>query len=1260
MKNLLSGSFACTYKLSGPRGGSSRVFKAISLVSGWWLCACLTAGAEPRSFEIPAWAFDRGNAATYTNQWADVKPMVAFGGTAPVIVEYDINFPASGTYTLEINYAAADPRPVELQMDDKTVAQVCRQATGAWETSKAAWEKSAQLFIPAGPRTFRLQRADAFPHVVSLRFTAEEIPTGWVVKRPKARKLSDGPPRPVFVPYEPELNTAALRRAIMHLQGAFGERYGKAASFLKRLEEIESLPAKDAAARRTFARLQREALVDSNPLCDFDRLLLIKRSTRGPDLGLPYNWQSNSSLPAHGYDDALCAVNYKQEDAALETVFKPAQDVFVGDVDLHWNASKALFSSVGTNGRWQVFEIQLPGGPAAQVRQLTGEQPDVDAYDACYLPDGRILFTCTACFIGVPCVYGSSHVANLYRMDADGRNIRQLCFDQEHDWCPTVMNDGRVLYTRWEYADTPHSNTRLLFRMNPDGTGQAEFLGSNSYWPNSFFYARPIPGDPSRVISVIGGHHDNPRMGELVLFDAAQGRREAEPAVQRIPGFGIKVERVIKDGLALASWPKFLHPYPLDGSFFLVSCKPTPNSPWGVYLVDVFDNLVPLLQLPDYALFEPIPWRPTQVPPVIPDKVDPRSKDAVVIIEDIYSGDGLQGVPRGAVKALRVFTYHFAYQEMGGLLGVVGADGPWDIKRVLGTVPVSEDGSAKFLVPANTPISLQPLDAEGKAMQLMRSWMTAMPGETVQCVGCHETQNSAPPSRQAAALSQPPAKIKPWRGPVRGFSFSREVQPVMDKYCVSCHNGKPGADGARICDLRGSVMLTNWTSVTPGNGGGHAGKFSVGYDAVVRYVRRPGIESDYHMLTPMEFHADTTDLVQMLKAGHQGVRLDEEAWDRLITWIDLNCPYHGTWGAIDKPGKQVARRRDLLRLYGGVEDDPETIREAEFTTLNSAPNEPQPPGTAANNSSRAPQLSAAGWPFDAAEAHRRQSKAAPSPSRSIDLGHGIKLDLVIIPPGEFVMGSTNDGPQSIARIKEGYWMAPREVDNRTYALFDPAHDSRVEDKNTYQFGVHGYPSNEPDQPVVRVSWDEASAFCRWLSARTGQKFALPSEAQWEYACRAGTATPFNYGDFDTDFSAHANLADRRLSDFASDPYSVDVPLKNPTRFDDWIPKDTRFYDKALVAVRPGQYRTNAWGLYDMHGNVSEWTRSDYVAEGAAGLSQAATGDANRKAVRGGSWRDVPQRSTSSFRLSYQPWQRVYNVGFRVICEARAEDLTARK
>ena len=104
----------------------------------------------------------------------------------------------------------------------------------------------------------------------------------------------------------------------------------------------------------------------------------------------------------------------------------------------------------------------------------------MDNYDACYLPDGRIIFDSTRCFHGVPCVGGSNTVANLCLMDADGSHVRQLCFDQDHDWYPTVLNDGRVLYTRWEYTDSPHYFTRLLFHMNPDGTDQMEYYGSNS------------------------------------------------------------------------------------------------------------------------------------------------------------------------------------------------------------------------------------------------------------------------------------------------------------------------------------------------------------------------------------------------------------------------------------------------------------------------------------------------------------------------------------------------------------------------------------------------------------------------------------------------------------------------------------------------------------------------------------------------------------------------------------------------------------
>ncbi len=1234
----------------------------LSLVASLLFSPSLLAG----QFEIPAWEFDRGNAATFTKEYADAGPMIAYGGRNPILSEYDIDFPASGSYELTIRYASGEARPVDLLFDGKRVATVCRSATGSWNTSGSAWEKSASLYIPAGKHTLRLQRKDSFPHIVALRFDSPEIPSGCVLKRPGARHLGDPPPVPPFEPYAPEINITALRLAVQDLIATFGTRYSQGPGWLAQLNTLEAElrdPAKSGAAKAALADLQREALVEANPWIDFDELLLVRRNNTGPDLGLPRNWESNCSLPKRGYADALCLLPIRTRHGALTTLYKPDKDLFIGDVDLEFDGNRLLFSSVGTHNRWQVFELSLAGlrdapkgvvprnhTPLTQstVRQLTGDQSDVDSYDACYLPDGRIIYSSTAPFIGVPCVYGSAHVANLFVMNADGTGIRRLCFDQEHDWCPTVLNNGRILYSRWEYADTPHSNTRLLFHMNPDGTEQMEFMGSNSYWPNAFFYARPIPGSPSRVVAVIGGHHDNPRMGELILFDTAQGRYEAGGVVQRIPGHGKKVEPIIRDGLTLDSWPKFLHPFPVSDKQFLVSCKPTPDAPWGLYLADVFDNLVPLAQQSDSALFEPIPLRQSPRPPIIPDKVNLARKDATVVIQDIYAGDGLRGLPRGSVKSLRLFTYHFAYQEMGGLLGVVGADGPWDIKRVIGTVPVNPDGSAHFKVPANTPISIQPLDADGKALQLMRSWMTAMPGEVVQCVGCHERQNSAPPPRPAVALDGPPTEITPWHGPTRGFSYAREVQPVIDHHCIRCHDGHTGADGVQVSDLRGTEKLKGWKSITPGNGGEHAGKFSVGYNELQRHVRRPGIESDYHVLTPMEFHADTTDLVQLLKKDHHGVALDPESWDRLITWIDLNCPYHGTWGEeIDKPGEQRARRRDLLKLYAGLEDDPEAV-------LNLPPVRLPPVAAPSVASASSPSPIVTGWPFDAAEAKRRQADGRRETHRVIELADGVKLDLVLIPAGEFVMGSAtgeaDERPAHRVRVDRPYWMAVRELDNQTYSQFDPTHDSRVEDKNTYQFGIHGYPANQPAQPVVRVSWDEAVAFCQWISTRTGMAFSLPTEAQWEYACRAGTATPFSYGGLSSDFSKHANLADAKLSGFASDPYTIDVPLANPTKYDDWIPKDSRFNDGALMAVPPGRYLSNAWGLQDMHGNVAEWTASSassYATVGTPGKDSQNSDE--RRVVRGGSWRDIPGRSTSSFRSSYSRWQRVYNVGIRLVC-----------
>jgi len=405
----------------------------------------------------------------------------------------------------------------------------------------------------------------------------------------------------------------------------------------------------------------------------------------------------------------------------------------------------------------------------------------------------------------------------------------------------------------------------------------------------------------------------------------------------------------------------------------------------------------------------------------------------------------------------------------------------------------------------------------------------------------------------------------------------------------------------------------------------------------------------------MEFHADTTELVQILTKGHYGVQMDAEAWDRLITWIDLNCPFHGTrHEELVDPGRQRRRRRELLKHYANVDDDPEVVPGPGTGLYNSGkllePIVPKPPTTPV-----AERIDCPGWPFDTEEAARRQQAAGALTRCSIDLGEGQKIDMALIPAGEFVMGSltgeADELPVGRVKLERPFWISICEITNRQYNLFDPGHDSRVESKNATQYGIQGYPVNRPEQPVVRVSWHEAMAYCRWLSQESGRSFSLPTEAQWEWACRAGSATPMSFGELDTNFSAFANMADAKLSEFASDVWDNNKPLKNATRYDEWFPKDARFNDGALLSVEPGQYLPNPWGLCDMHGNVAEWTRTTYRPypyDSKDGRDDPASD--GRKVVRGGSWFDRPKRSTASFRLSYPPFQGVFNVGFRVICE----------
>ncbi|MDR0337164.1 MAG: hypothetical protein LBI18_08755, partial [Planctomycetaceae bacterium] len=763
----------------------------------------------------------------------------------------------------------------------------------------------------------------ADPNDTSL-FATEKERTIWLNRRARERfieKLSGTIGEDVVIAAK---NVKSLKLAIDDLSKKFPNQYdGKKYTeqynkYLTMLDEInwsstDTLTTdeqnKVANILKEFAQFRREALL-ANPLMKFDRLLF----RRAKNAGLTANWISNAARGKNNYGNALVTINPQDPQGEAQTIIEDPNGSFVGDINLHWDADKALVTALSKERTWQIFELDLNNkSPEKQLKQITPQiGNDVDNVEGCYVPDGSVIFISTANMMGVPCIDGSSPVGNIYRLEQDKKTIRQLTFEQDQDWCPTLLPNGRILYLRWEYIDTPHYFTRLLFHMNPDGTNQVEFYGSNSFWPNSMFYAKPIPDSSTKFAAIISGHHGTARAGELVLFDVTKGRQEADGAIQKIPGYGKPVKPVIGDQIVDSVFPKFVFPAPLDENYFIVSAKLTRNAPWALYLVDTFDNMIKLREEADYGLFEPTPIIKRTQPPVQLNRVNREAKESNVFITDTYFGEGLKDVPKGTVKKFRVFAFNYGYRGIGSH-AYFGMESCWDARRIIGEVPVYEDGSASFTIPANTPLAIQPLDEKGRALQLMRTWFVGMPGETQACSGCHESQNTGAPTKSTLAMGKSPTPIKPFLGKERPFSFKHEVQPVLDRYCVGCHNGSEEQKNR-----------PNFADKTAGHRG-----FSKSYHALHPFVRRPGPEGDYYILKPLEFHASSSELFQLLEKGHYGVEVDADSMRRLYTWVDLNVPYFGTWAEIAQllnrknVSKTAERMTELRSLYADIDLNPE-------------------------------------------------------------------------------------------------------------------------------------------------------------------------------------------------------------------------------------------------------------------------------------------------------------------------------------------------
>ncbi|MBN1846877.1 MAG: hypothetical protein JW810_14420 [Sedimentisphaerales bacterium] len=669
---------------------------------------------------------------------------------------------------------------------------------------------------------------------------------------------------------------------------------------------------------------------------------------------------------------ALCLWEMDQNQGHVQTLLEDADGV-IRDPDVSYDGRRILFAWKQSDRRddYHLYEMDVE---TRAVRQLTFGAGVAD-YEGVYLPGGDILFNSTRCVQIVDCWW--TEVSNLYSCDADGRFLRRLGFDQVHTNFPTVLADGRVVYTRWDYNDRAQIYPQPLFVMNPDGTGQTEFYGNNSWFPTTILHARGIPGT-QKILAVLSGHHTHQR-GKLAVIDPARGRQENTGVQLIAPVRSTEAVRIDAYG---QEGDQFQYPYPLDERHFLVTYSPYPGGnrryprPFGIYFMDDEGRRELLVWDEKLSCNQPIPLAPRRRPHVRPSMVDYRRDTGVYYLQDIYRGEGLTGVARGTVKALRVVALEFRAAGIGdvrnhGPGGGALASTPvgigntsWDVKKVLGEATVYPDGSALFSVPARTPLYFQALDERGRMVQTMRSWSTLQPNESFSCVGCHEPKNQAPPPgvAQTQAMRAGPQPLKPFYGPPRGFSFAREIQPILDRHCVRCHYDRPALQerlSGVALDL-GDAAVAKFepaAAAAAGSATEHstvpafsllgAGnddplakrKWSDAYLALTqayggdkerdrayycgdpdgRIVNWINVMSEPTLLSPYYRGSAKSELMDMLKTGHHDVTLSREESDKLACWIDLAVPFCGdyteahAWSAEEiEMYRQYAEKRQRL------------------------------------------------------------------------------------------------------------------------------------------------------------------------------------------------------------------------------------------------------------------------------------------------------------------------------------------------------------
>lgn len=526
----------------------------------------------------------------------------------------------------------------------------------------------------------------------------------------------------------------------------------------------------------------------------------------------------------------------------------------IRDPQLHYDGQKILFSyRPGGTHQYHLYEIGIDG---KNLTQLTdGEYDDIEPT---YCPDGSIVFGSSRCKRFVNCWH--TPVASLYRCDADGKNIRLLSSNNDHDNTPWMLPDGRVLYMRWEYVDRSQVHYHHLWTMNPDGTQQMVYYG-NLHPGIAMLDAKPIPGT-DKIVSIFSPGHGAPEhFGHLNVVSPKKGPDDLGSAKRLGKGW-------------------FKDPYAFSEDCFLAANNDT------IWLLNGEGHYEPLFNLPkefmdkQLAVHEPRAITSREREPITGGRLDLSKETGTVVLEDVYHGRSLEGLERGKVKNLLVLRQLPKPINFSGGMEPLTISGTFTMAEILGTVPVEEDGSAFIELPALQSIFFVALDENDLAIKRMHSFLTLQPGETMSCVGCHEERTETPKLHggNLLALKKSPVKPEPVRGVPSIIDFPRDVQPILDKHCVSCHSPENYEGKLDLTGDKTSMHSMSYIRLTLN------GKW------VVDNRNRP--ESNFPIY---KIGSGASTLMKYIEPSHHDVKLSQEEKNLVRLWIDTSATYPGTY-----------------------------------------------------------------------------------------------------------------------------------------------------------------------------------------------------------------------------------------------------------------------------------------------------------------------------------------------------------------------------